>query len=165
MAFRDGVHDTAGARSRYQWAIDVAADAYLAERTRVFLETGLARLEEREFCAMCPAALLCAAAEVELNHLAPDTRRGGNARRREQAAQTLAGLSITTVDRLDADDVCFGKVLRAVAAGYLFEPAARPNAADPLDPATRELLWLADRLRIYTRDAAQRIAGGQHTGG
>ncbi|MCX5046342.1 hypothetical protein OG921_24520 [Aldersonia sp. NBC_00410] len=162
MAHRDSEHHAAGLQSRFQWMLDAAANSFRTERTRAFLETGLGRLAEREFCAVCPAALLCAAAEVELNQLAPSTRRDGSARKRSQATQTLAGLSITTVDRLDPEDICFGKVVRAITQGYLFEPTGRPNSADPLDPANQQLLWLADRVRTYTQDAAGRIASGQH---
>jgi hypothetical protein len=161
MAQREGQHDATGTRSRYQWVVD-AADAYLTERTRAFLETGLGRLAERDFCATCPAALLCAAAEVELNRVAPSTGPGVSAGKRDLATRTLAGLSITMVDRVDPSDICFGKVVRAITQGYLFEPAGGPNASDPLNPADRQLLWLADRVRTYTRDAAGRIASGQY---
>jgi hypothetical protein len=162
MANRDSEHQPAGVRSRSQWVLDAAANAYFTEHTRAFLQTGLGRLTERDFCAGCPAALLCAAAEVELNRLAPSTGPGGSAGARNRATRTLAGLSITTVDRLDSADVCFGKIVRAISQGFLFEPAGRPNPADPLDPTDQQLLWLADRVRTYTRDVAGRIASGQY---
>ncbi|HEY5852599.1 MAG TPA: hypothetical protein VIW24_00750 [Aldersonia sp.] len=152
MAFRDGEHVEAGAASRYRYSTDAVATRYLTEKTRAFLQSGLTRMEAREFCSGCPAALLCAAAEVELNRHAPGT--GAYARR------TFAGLSITTTDGTDHAPVCFDKIVRAVTGGYLFEAADNPNESDPLDPRTQQLLWLADRVRGYAKDAAARVAGG-----
>lgn len=162
MAFREGEYDISESRVRHQSRMDAAAAAYLTEHTRAFLDTGIDRLAEREFCATCPAALLCAAAECELNRLAPSTSRLSSGRP-ARAAETLQHLSITTVDRLEVQDACFGRVVRAISQGYLFEPLGRPDPADPLDASSRRLLWLADRVRSYTRDVAARIASGQYT--
>ncbi|WP_068272924.1 hypothetical protein [Aldersonia kunmingensis] len=163
MAFREGEYDIAESRIRHQPMIDRAAATYLTEHTRAFLDTGIDRLTEREFCSTCPAALLCAAAECELNRLAPNTSRMTMCGRPTPAAETLQHLSITTVDRLDGQDVCFGKVVRAISQGFLFEPLSWPDWTDPLDPSSSQLLWLADRVRAYTRDVAARIASGQYT--
>lgn len=152
MAFRDGEHVEAGPASRYQYSTDAVAARYLTEKTRAFLQSGLNRMEVREFCSGCPAALLCAAAEVELHRLAPATTAG--------ARRTLAGVSITTTDGTKDAPVCFRKVVGAVTDGYLFEAADHPNAADPLHPHAQQLLWLADRIRGYVSTAAARIAKG-----
>lgn len=151
MAFRDGEHVEAGPASRYQYSTDAVAARYLTEKTRAFLQSGLNRMEVREFCSGCPAALLCAAAEVELHRRAP--ARGAHTR-------TLAALSITTTDGTDHAPVCFHKVVGAVADGYLFEAADHPNASDPLHPQSQQLLWLADRIHGYVRAAAARVANG-----
>jgi hypothetical protein len=152
MPFRDGEHVEAGPASRYQFSTDAAAARYLTEKTRAFLQSGLNRMEVREFCSGCPAALLCAAAEVELHRLAPATTAG--------AGRTRAGVSITTTDGTKDAPVCFRKVVGAVADGYLFEAADHPSASDPLHPHTQQLLWLADRIRGYVSAAAVRIAKG-----
>ncbi|MGV9711119.1 hypothetical protein ACWDTI_10705 [Gordonia sp. NPDC003424] len=162
MAMYSAEYDPAAARTEYQSITDGAAETYLAEQTVVFLSTGFDRLADREFCVACPAELLCAAAEGELNRLAPNTGRDVAPKRRRLTTQTLNGLSITTVDRPDAEDICFGKVVHAIERGYLLEPASASGVTDPLDPATRRLFWLADRVRAFTRDVANRLASGQH---
>ncbi|EME17553.1 hypothetical protein [Rhodococcus triatomae] len=160
MALHEGEYDPAGPHAEFVSIVD--ADTYLAEQTRAFLATGLDRLTEREFCATCPAAVLCAAAEAELNRVCPNTRLDAAPWRRQLTVHTLNGMSITTVDRPDTEDVCFGKVVHAIERGHLLEPTSAPTVVDPLEPGTRQLLWLADRVRIFTRHVATRLASGQY---
>ncbi|GAB93251.1 hypothetical protein GORHZ_213_00260 [Gordonia rhizosphera NBRC 16068] len=162
MAFYGSQYDPAAPRSVYQSIADDTTEIYLTEQTVVFLTTGFDRMAEREFCVACPAELLCAAAEGELNRLAPNTCRDVAPSRRRLAVQTLNGMSISTVDRPEGEDICFGRVVNAIEREYLFEAASTPNVTDPLDPATRRLFWLADRVRAFTRDVAGRLASGQH---
>ncbi|MFD1813993.1 hypothetical protein [Rhodococcus gannanensis] len=160
MALHQGEYDPAGPRAEFVSIVD--ANTQLAEQTRAFLARGLDRLSEREFCAMCPAAVLCAAAEAELNRACPNTRVDAPRWRRQLTEHTLRGMSITTVDRPHTEDVCFGKVVHAIERGHLLEASSHPTHADPLEPGTRQLLWLADRVQIFTRHVAERLASGQY---
>ncbi|MCH5645599.1 MULTISPECIES: hypothetical protein [unclassified Gordonia (in: high G+C Gram-positive bacteria)] len=162
MALHDGEYEPAGPLSEYEMILGANAEAYLSEQAVVFLSRGFDRLADREFCVACPAALLCAAAEHELNRLVPNTRRDVAPWRRQMAARALSGMSITTVDHPDAEDICFSKVVRAIEHGILLEPADTPSSMDPLDPVDRQLLWLADRVRTFIKDVAGRLASGQH---
>jgi hypothetical protein len=136
-----------------------AAATLLTKKARSFLEDGLDRLVERTYCASCPGALLCAAAEVEMNTLVPDTDQSATDWRRDHAITTLSGLGIKTVESDEEQPLCFSKVTAAIDGGILLTPGNNCEGGDPLPEGS--LLWLADRVRSVAADAAGRLNAGQ----
>lgn len=146
-------------RQVFQEAITQAAAKMLEESTRLELEAGLERLEERPFCGTCPGALICAAAEVKLENTVPDLHPDASQRKRHVALKTLGSMSISLIGNLENPSMCFGKVIRAVDRGILLPASSSPSDSDPLEPGT--LLHLADRVLNYVDHIAARINTGQ----
>lgn len=135
---------------------------YLSERTRMKLDKGVAALDtDRPFCRTCPAALICAAAEVLAADRVPELK-SSRRWKREDAMTTLSSLSIVTVDHPDhpkTQSLCFRKIIGAIDSGIMMPAGAEPTPDDPLNPDS--LVHLADRVFSYTQDATGRLTSGQ----